>query len=184
MPPLKNRVPWGWLVVSCFAVLALAGCWFLFTLKQPDVSVSGIQIKKTGNLAIDVSLLIKNPNGMGLDIQSVTGDLSMSGKFLARATANSFRLEPHNSVEVPVKIRSSKMDAASALIGILQGKPATVEGALTVKIPCWGPVKVPFSSTSSLRLSMRGNYELEGTLTVHVPCWGAVQWPFSSTNKI
>ena len=37
--------------------------------------------------------------------------------------------------------------------------------------------------TGSLRLSMRGNYELEGTLTVHVPWWGPVKWPFSSTNK-
>ncbi len=183
MPPLKTRVPWGWLVVTCFAALALAGCWFLFNLKQPEVSVADIQIKKTDGLAIDVSLLIKNPNGVGLDIQTVTGNLSMNGKSLARASADSFRLEPHNSVVVPVKIRSATMDAASALIGILQGRPATLEGVLTVNVPYWGPVKVPFSSTGSLRLSMRGSYELEGTLTVHFPWWGPVKIPFSHTNK-
>ena len=183
MPSLKTRVPWGWLAVSCLAALMLAGCWFLFNLKQPEVSVADIQIRKTDGLAIDVSLLIKNPNGVGLDIQNGTGDLSMNGKPLARATANSFRLEPYKSTVVPVEIRSSKMDVTSALIGILQGKPATLEGALTVNVPYWGPVKVPFSSTGSVRLSMRGNYELEGTLTVHVPWWGPVKWPFSSTNK-
>ena len=183
MPPLKTRVPWGWHVVTCFAALALAGCWFLFSLKQPEVSVSGIQFQKTDNLAIDVSLLIKNPNGVGLDIQSVTGDLSMNSKSVARASADSFRLEPYKSTVVPVKIRSSKMDVTSALIGILQGRPATLEGVLTVNVPYWGPVKVPFSSTGSLRLSMRGSYELEGTLTVHVPWWGPVKVPFSHTNK-
>ena len=183
MPPLKTRVPWGWLVVSCFAALALAGCWFLFNLKQPEVSVADIQIRKTDNLAIDVSLLIKNPNGVGLDIQSGTGDLSMNGKSLARANVDSFRLEPYKSTVVPVEIRSSKMDAASALIGILQGRPATLEGVLTVNLPLLGTIKIPFSSTGALRLSMRGSYELEGTLTVHVPWWGPVKVPFSHTNK-
>ena len=183
MPFPKIPLSLRWVVLLCLLALVLLGCWFLFNLKEPEVSVSNIQIKKTGGLAIDISLLIKNPNSVGCDIQNVTGELSLNGKSIARANANSFRLEPHNSVEVPVEIRSSKMDAANALIGILQGKPATVEGVLTVKVPCWGPVKIPFSSTSSLRLSIRGNYELEGTLTVHIPCWGPVQWPFSSTNQ-
>jgi len=162
----------------------LSGCWFLFNLKELAVSVSDIQIRKTGELAVDVSLLIKNPNGVGCSIQNITGNLSLNGKTIARATANNFRLEPHSSVVVPVEIHSSTMDAANALIRILQGKPATLEGVLTVNVPYWGPVKVPFSSTGSLRLNIRGNYELEGTLTVQVPCWGPVKWPFSSTNKI
>lgn len=183
MPPLKTRVPWGWLAVACLAVLALFGCWFLFNLKEPEVSVSDIQIQTTDGLTVDVSLQIKNPNGVGWDIQSVTGDLSLNGKSIARASADSFRLEPYKSTVVPVEIRSSKMDVTSALIGILQGRPATLEGVLRVNVPCLGAVEVPFSSTGSLRLSMRGNYELEGSLTVHVPWWGPVKVPFSHTNK-
>jgi hypothetical protein len=145
--------------------------------------VADIPIRKTDGQAIDVTLPIKNPNGVGLDIQSGTGDLSLNGKSVARANVDSFRLEPHNSVVVPVKIHSETMDAASALIGILQGKTATLEGVLTVNVPLLGTIKIPFSSTGALRLSMRGNYELEGTLTVHVPWWGPVKVPFSHTNK-
>ncbi|MCR5220599.1 MAG: LEA type 2 family protein [bacterium] len=152
-----------------------------FQPNQYEVSISDIQIKTTNGLEVDVSLLIKNPSGVGCDIQSLTGDLSLNNLAVAQATVNSFRLEPHNSVVVPVKI-TMDMPKALALISrlILENKPANYElkGALRVKDLSWQLVKAPFpedvafSSTGSLRLGIQDktihHYDLKNTLTVNV----------------
>ncbi|MBQ6669049.1 MAG: LEA type 2 family protein, partial [Deltaproteobacteria bacterium] len=151
---------------------------------QPDqyeVSVSDIQIKTTDGLTVDISLRIKNPSGVGCDIQSFTGDLSLNGQSVAHATVNRFRLEPHNSVVVPVEI-TMDMPKALALISrlILENKPANYElkGILKVKDLSWQSVKAPFpedvsfSYTGSLRLSIEDKTirinDLENPLTVNV----------------
>ena len=158
---------------------------------QPDqyeVSLSDIRIKTANGLAVDGSLRIKNPSGVGCDIQSFTGDLSLNGLAVAQATVNSFRLEPHNSVVVPVKI-TMDMPKALALISrlILENKPANYElkGVLKVKDLSWQLVKVPspeevsFSYTGALRLSIQDKtihyHNLENTLTMNakpaIPKW-------------
>ena len=156
---------------------------------KKKVSVSNIQFKTTDGLTIDVSLRIP-PNDVSRYIQSITCGLSLNVKdktFALGAATNAFTLEPDGSVVVPIKIPSLTADTVSDLAHILwrciiEDEPAiyALKGALTVNVPYWGPAKVPFSNTGSLRLSMLGNC----ILTVNVPCWGPVEWHFSKTNKI
>ena len=199
MPFSKTSVSLRWLILLCLLVLALSGCGLLPDLKEPEVSVSDIQIKKTGqDYTVVVSLRVMNPNDMRIDIQGISCGLALNVKdktFVQGAATKAFTLKPNSSVEVPVKLPSLTADTASDLVHILwscitEGEPAicALKGRLKMEVPLLpGAVNVSFSCTGSLQPSMQDkaihyNYNLKGALKAsHL---GSVKVPLSSTGAL
>ena len=194
MPSLKTLLKW--LVVACFAALTLLGCWLLSVLKAPPevVSVSDIQIKKTGTeYRIVVSLQVTNPNNVGFNIQSMSYGLELNVNdetFVQGAATGAFTLEPNSSIEVPVIIPGLTADMVGNLTRMLwicltEGKPAhyRLVGTQTMKVPYLGLLEMPFSCTGSLQPSMQDkiiHYELKGTWKV--PHRVLTKLPFITTD--
>lgn len=113
------------------SVLFLAGCGFFF--KDPEVKVREIALRSFSleELALDVSIFVKNPNALDITMKTILFDLSyLAGndwKHLTDGRVSGIKIKKgENMLTIPVTIRNT--DLLQALMNMI------INGSIHLKI--------------------------------------------------
>jgi LEA14-like dessication related protein len=106
--------PWPFICALITGGIVISGCASL--MKSPDVSVTGVSLSSASlsELALDVSLLVDNPNSFGITLKSLSFDVyyQAGGEwvYLSHGEAAGIRIEPgKNNVTIPVTVSSTEL---------------------------------------------------------------------------
>lgn len=146
--------PWPLICALVTGGIIISGCASL--LKSPEVSVTGVSLSSfsLSELALDVSLLVDNPNSFGITLKSLTFDVySQSGAewvYLSHGEASGVRIEPgKNNVTIPVTVSSAEL--LRSLAGFVTSGNLTLQIRGNASPDFYGIApKVPFTRTVTI----------------------------------
>lgn len=149
-----HPVAWPFFCLLITVGIMISGCASL--LKSPEVSVTGLSLTSASlsELALDVSLLVDNPNAFGINLKTLSFDVyyQAGGEwvYLSHGEAAGIRIEPgKNNVTVPVTVSNAELLRSLA--------EYFTKGAITLQIrgnasPDFYGIapKVPFTHTTTI----------------------------------
>jgi LEA14-like dessication related protein len=136
------------------ATVVVAGC--SMPLKVPEVTVTGVSPRSVSltELALDVTLHVDNPNPVGMNLKTLSFDVSFQQGddwvHLAHGEQDGIALQPGpNDFIIPVTVQNSAL--LGSLRGIIQAGEITlkIEGTARPDFRLFAP-EVPFSRTMTL----------------------------------
>lgn len=123
-------------------------------VRIPEITFSGLQVKKMGLTGIDLELGLNlvNKNIFGFDIGKLNYDIALAGSQLIKGTTQNLASVPAKGtgvIKLPVSLDLS--GAIGSLRSILGGNSvqATITGDTDLKTP-FGPINLPFNTTQEI----------------------------------
>ncbi|MBN1465353.1 LEA type 2 family protein [candidate division KSB1 bacterium] len=123
-------------------------------VRIPEITFSGLQVKKMGLTGIDLELGLNlvNKNIFGFDIGKLNYDIALAGSQLIKGTTQNLASVPAKGtgvIKLPVSLDLS--GALGSLRSILGGNSvqATIIGDTDLKTP-FGPINLPFNTTQEI----------------------------------
>jgi LEA14-like dessication related protein len=146
---------WLFICVLVTVGIMISGCSAL--VKSPDVSVTGVSLSSASlsELALDVSLLVDNPNSFGITLKTVSFDVyyQSGGEwvYLSHGEAAGLRIEPgKNNVTIPVTVGSAELLRSLAEYFMKGEITLQVRGNASPDFYGIAP-KVPFTKTTTIK---------------------------------
>jgi len=141
-------------------MLTLFGCGKL--LKQPEVHINSIQVKKIKNFeaVFGVKIEVYNPNFIPFNIKHIECDVEIADQHIASAVSDEIISIPaHETAIVPLEINSNSFDLISAIIKAFLPGPEkyrkkqikyNLHGKILLAGILYGPNTISFSSSGNL----------------------------------
>lgn len=146
----------AWLSICMLMTIGIviSGCASL--VKSPEVSVTGVTLSSASlsELALDVSLLVDNPNSFGITLKTLSFDVyyQAGGEwvYLSHGEAAGIRIEPgKNNVTVPVTVSSAELLRSLAEYFTKGEITLQIRGTASPDFYGLAP-KVPFTHTTTI----------------------------------
>ena len=131
-------------------------------LKDPLVTVNNMALHSFSlqSLTLDVTLLVDNPNPVGISLKSISFDLFYQDRnewvFLSHGERTRFKIRA-GSNEVPLPVTVSNAALLTALVGMVAKGEITIRitGIATPDFLLFAP-RVPFSHETTIPLTLAG----------------------------
>ena len=123
-------------------------------VRIPEISFSGLKIKKMGFTGVDLELglNLKNKNVFGFDIGALNYDIALAGSQVAKGvTENLASIPAKGTGEIKLPINVNFASALGSLSSALKGGKilADISGDADLKTP-FGPITLPFKITQEI----------------------------------
>ncbi|MGB5159470.1 LEA type 2 family protein [Desulfobacterium sp. N47] len=140
------------LLLTCFSCGKL--------LKQPEVHINSVQIKKIKNLeaVFRLNLEVYNPNIVPFNIKHIEYDVEMEGQHIASAVSDEKVSIPiRGAALVPLEVHSNSFDLISAIIKAFI--PGSKNGNKKIEFKINGKILLDgiFYGTNTISFSSSGN---------------------------
>jgi LEA14-like dessication related protein len=147
--------PWPFICALITGGIVISGCASL--MKSPEVSVTGVSLSSASlsELALDVSLLVDNPNSFGITLKSLAFDVyyQSGGEwvYLSHGEVAGIRIEPgKNNVTIPVTVSSAELLRSLAEYFTKGEITLQIRGTASPDFYGLAP-KVPFTKTTTIK---------------------------------